>query len=190
VATPSRFQSKRLYNRLRRWRFRINAAVLRDRVTVSSGPGLLGVRSYMRVPAGGSLQVGGKAVLDEDATIQARGRIVIGERFSMGSMSRIVAHELIEIGDDVMLAQMVSILDHDHKFHVEDGQLQVARTDFDTAPIRIGSNVWIGDKATILRGVTIGSGSVVAANAVVTADVPPLVVVGGIPAKVIRSLAP
>lgn len=52
--------------------------------------------------------------------------------------------------------------------------------------VHIGKNVWIGDKATILPGVSIGEGTVVAANAVVTKDVPPFCVVGGNPARVIR----
>ena len=72
-------------------------------------------------------------------------------------------------------------------------------TDFDTlhelpanrklytkGPVIIGNNVWIGDKATILGGVTIGDGAVIAANSVVTKDVPAYSVVGGNPAKIIK----
>ena len=54
-------------------------------------------------------------------------------------------------------------------------------------PVVIGNNVWIGDKATILPGVTIGDGAVIAANAVVTKDVPAYSVVGGNPARVIKN---
>jgi acetyltransferase-like isoleucine patch superfamily enzyme len=56
------------------------------------------------------------------------------------------------------------------------------------APIKIGKHVWIGSNATILAGVTIGDWSVVAAGAVVTKDVPPMTVVGGVPAKVIKEI--
>lgn len=56
------------------------------------------------------------------------------------------------------------------------------------APITIGKNVWIGSNVTILQGVTIGEWAVVAAGAVVTKDVPPYTVVGGIPAKVIKKV--
>ena len=56
------------------------------------------------------------------------------------------------------------------------------------APIHIGKRVWIGSNATVLPGVTIGDGAVVAAGAVVTRDVPANTVVGGVPAKVIRHI--
>jgi acetyltransferase-like isoleucine patch superfamily enzyme len=55
-----------------------------------------------------------------------------------------------------------------------------------SAPIRIGDHVWIGLRATILKGVTIGDGAVVAAGALVIHDVPPGALVGGVPARVIR----
>ena len=55
-------------------------------------------------------------------------------------------------------------------------------------PIRIGNKVWIGANATILQGVTIGEGAIVAAGAVVTRDVEPRTVVGGIPARFIKSV--
>jgi maltose O-acetyltransferase len=57
-------------------------------------------------------------------------------------------------------------------------------------PISIGHHAWIGIRATILGGVTIGEGAVVMAGAVVTRDVPPYAVVGGVPAKVIRERTP
>lgn len=58
------------------------------------------------------------------------------------------------------------------------------------APIQIGNHVWIGSNATVLAGVTIGDWSVVAAGAVVTKDVPPNVVVGGVPARIIKHIIP
>lgn len=58
------------------------------------------------------------------------------------------------------------------------------------APITIGNNVWIGSNAVILSGVTIGDWAVVAAGAVVSKDVEPYTVVGGIPARVIRKVDP
>ena len=56
------------------------------------------------------------------------------------------------------------------------------------APIRLGKNVWVGSNATILQGVTIGDNAVVGAGAVVTKDVPANMVVGGVPARIIKSI--
>ena len=64
------------------------------------------------------------------------------------------------------------------------------RSSIVSAPIRIGNRVWIGSHSTILPGVTVGDGAVVAAGAVVTKDVPPNTVVAGVPAKVVKTIVP
>ena len=169
-------------------RFKVNVALLPGRIRTAGGRGMLGPRSSLRVVSGGTLTLGARPNIEQGARLSSRGDLRIGDRLFLGSNSRIVAHESIEIGDDVTIADMVSILDHDHEFHLEGGHLAVSRRDFTTSPIRIGSNVWLGDKVTVLKGVTIGDDVIVAANSVVTKDVPSRVVVGGIPAKVIRQL--
>jgi acetyltransferase-like isoleucine patch superfamily enzyme len=88
----------------------------------------------------------------------------------------------ITIDDNVMLAPKVSLLSEGHPVTVNDRQtLTVGK-------IHIKRNAWIGANATILQGVTIGENSVVAAGAVVSKDVPTNTVVGGIPAKNIKSI--
>jgi acetyltransferase-like isoleucine patch superfamily enzyme len=89
----------------------------------------------------------------------------------------------IEIADDVMLGPNVSLITSGHP--LDPAQ---RRTGVTSAPIRIGRNVWIGASAVILQGVTIGDDAVVAAGAVVTRDVPPLTVVAGVPATVIKKI--
>jgi acetyltransferase-like isoleucine patch superfamily enzyme len=97
----------------------------------------------------------------------------------------IYAWRKIEIGDRVLLGAGAVIYDSDfHPVEVE------PRNRFDEskvgiAPVKIESDVWVGARAMVLKGVTIGRGSVVAAGAVVTADVPSGTIVGGVPAKVI-----
>lgn len=88
----------------------------------------------------------------------------------------------ITIDDNVMLAPKVSLLSEGHPVSINDRQtLAVSK-------IHIKKNAWIGANATILHGVTIGENSVVAAGAVVSKDVPANTVVGGIPAKNIKSI--
>lgn len=85
----------------------------------------------------------------------------------------------IEIGVGCTIARDVIIRDYDA--HTID--LPAYRI---SKPIIIGNHVWIGNRAMILKGVTIGDGAIVAAGAVVTKDVPPHCIVGGVPAKVIE----
>lgn len=90
----------------------------------------------------------------------------------------------IYLGDRVLVGQNVVLATLNH------GMEPSRRGDLHPAPIRIGNGVWIGANATVLPGVTIGDGAVVAAGAVVTRDVPPLTVVGGVPARVIKKIEP
>lgn len=82
------------------------------------------------------------------------------------------------IGDDVDIAQETNIWTLEHDVHSD--------THADKGgDVIIGDHVWIASRATILPGVRIGNGAVVASNSVVTKDVPPMAIVGGVPAKVI-----
>ncbi len=120
-----------------------------------------------------------------DVLIQGSGKITIGYRSFIGSFSIIGCNDEITIGENVMIAQSVSIRDTDHNF--EDTDKPMIQQGTTTAPVIIGDDVWIGYGAVITKGIRIGSGSIIAANAVVTKDVPPKTIVGGVPAKVIRS---
>lgn len=71
---------------------------------------------------------------------------------------------------------------------INHGQDPAHRSDNHFAPIHLGKKVWVGSHATILPGVTIGENSIVAAGAVVTKDVPPNVIVGGVPAKILKPI--
>ena len=101
----------------------------------------------------------------------------------------------IVIGDNtygVLTGRYVYISDNNHgRTDYESLCQQPSERELDIkGPVIIGDNVWIGDKVTILSNVTIGKGSVIACNAVVTKDVPPYSVVGGVPAKVIKQISP
>lgn len=88
----------------------------------------------------------------------------------------------ITIEDDVLIAPNVSLLTEGHSISPSERQGLIPK------PIHIKRNVWIGANATVLQGVTIGENSIVAAGSVVSSDVPDNVLVGGIPAKVIKTI--
>jgi acetyltransferase-like isoleucine patch superfamily enzyme len=90
----------------------------------------------------------------------------------------------LEIGDDVMIGPNVSIITSGHPIRPSERRAGVV-----AKPIVIERNVWIAAGATVIGGVTIGENSVVAAGSVVTKNVPPNTLVGGNPARVIRSIA-
>lgn len=93
--------------------------------------------------------------------------------------TQITCHSRVEIGSNCTIARDVVIRDYD-AHSILDEKFKIS------SPITIRDNVWIGNRAIILKGVTIGSGSIVAAGAVVTKDVPDHVIVAGNPAKIIR----
>lgn len=98
----------------------------------------------------------------------------------INSNAQIVCAKSITIGKGVAIGDGVLIRDTDDHDLCYDGYRK-------SAPVVIGDHVWIGQRATILKGVTIGDGAVIAAGAVVTKDVPANTVVGGVPARVLKS---
>lgn len=107
----------------------------------------------------------------------------IGDRSMLGINARIDHH--VTIGNDVLMGPDVVIMTHAHAFD----DLAIPIRDQGSRPIRpvlIGNDVWIGTRAVIMPGVTIGDHAIVGASSVVTHEVPARAIVGGIPAHVIK----
>ena len=114
-----------------------------------------------------------------------QGKVTIGDACLMSPGARISASDEVTLGDGVMMANGAYITDSD--WH---GLYDRIDRDERVTPVRIGHNVWIGDSAKVLKGVTIGDNTVVAAGAIVTRDLPANVVVAGNPAKIVKELNP
>ncbi|MEH6549093.1 MAG: acyltransferase [Pseudomonadales bacterium] len=112
-----------------------------------------------------------------------QGKISIGDHVMISPGCRLSASDEISIGHSVMMANGVYITDSDWHTIYD----RTVRSD-EVYPVRIADNVWLGDHSTVLKGVSIGENSVVAANSVVSKDVPPNVVVAGNPARVVKEL--
>lgn len=108
--------------------------------------------------------------------------LVIGKNVFINSGCKVQDQGGIEIGDGTLIVHNVVLATLNHALAPE------RRGDLIPRPIRIGKNVWIGSNAVILPGVTIGDGAVIAAGAAVTKDVPENSVVGGVPARVLRTI--
>jgi acetyltransferase-like isoleucine patch superfamily enzyme len=112
------------------------------------------------------------------------GEVIIGDKTVLGQECTISAYKQVRIGEQCVIADRAMFIDFDH------GMVEVERTIREQGiykrDVNVGSNVWIGYGACVLRGVQVGDNAVIGTNAVVTADVPANAVVGGIPAKVIR----
>jgi len=161
-------------------RARLRARKLR-RAAERCGQGLLaeGGVTLTRRP-GSRLRIGdwvylfpgvGFHLIDPDAVLE------IGDSTYINRRTEIIARDHISIGAECAISWDVVITDSDEHWQEHVEMIQ---------PVHIGDHVWIGARAIILKGVTIGDGAIVAAGAVVTRDVPAGAVVGGVPAKVIR----
>lgn len=131
------------------------------------------------------LKLGAGCEVDDATTIAVYGdgRIDLGPGAFVGHHSTLAAHSAIAIGAGTYLGELVSIRDHDHAVGAPPSS-----GDFEISPIVIGPNVWIGAKATVLRGARIGEGAVIGANAVVRGELPARSVCAGVPARVLRLL--
>ncbi|HUU15938.1 MAG TPA: acyltransferase [Sedimentisphaerales bacterium] len=141
-----------------------------------------------------SISIGKKVLIRKGARLEAVGepdgerpKITIGDGTAIQFYFHCGAAESVTIGKNVLISGRVYITDHDHVF--DDPELPARNcSKLKSAPVVIEDGVWLGEGCVILKGVTVSERAVVGANAVVTKDVPPFTVVGGVPARVIRKI--
>ncbi len=177
----------------RRWKKMViipsrNAYIYIDKNAKTSGSGrlFLGVRwdhgrfmpSQMVMRPKSELMLNGEFRIYTgcNISINENATLILGNSYSNFNLN-LACFERIEIGDGVEISENVTIRDSDN--HSINGQ-EISK------PVKIGNHVWIGINATILKGVTIGDGAIIAAGALVTRDVPAGALAGGVPATVIK----
>lgn len=115
--------------------------------------------------------------------------LTIGKNCHFGAHNHITCINNVTIGDNLLTGKWITITDNSHGT-TDESMLHtdpIKRPLYSKGPVVIGHNVWIGDKATILPGVAIGDGAVIAANAVVTRDVPAFCIAVGNPIRIIKN---
>lgn len=176
------------------WMLYRNKVHAKGKVFMNIGAGILGNKNPDQIEFGICVRLSGWL------TVLGNGRITVGDYSLIGSRSVIQAWERVAIGSYVMISPDVWIQDNNsHSIHAQDRLIDILGSrDFNsvnidttnalTKPIVIGDHVWIGRRAIILKGVTIGDRAVIAAGSVVSQDVPADTVVAGNPAKIVKKI--
>jgi acetyltransferase-like isoleucine patch superfamily enzyme len=168
----------------RYWRFAVFK--LRNPHVVTEGFVFLGRRVTLEARRGyGRLILGRWVHIGSGNSIRCHeGTLRIGDKCVFGKDNTVNGYLDIEFGAATIVADWVYVCDFDHVF--DDVTVPIKDQGIAKSPVRIGPDVWLGTKVTVVRGVTIGQGCVVAANAVVNKDLPPYSVAVGVPARVVR----
>lgn len=116
-------------------------------------------------------------IVSEDA------RLEFGDSVFVGRGSEFDVLEKVSVGNHTVIAPGCFITDHNHGIS---SNLRIDQQPCTSSPVEIGRDVWLGTNVVVVAGIRIGDGAVVAANAVVTRDVPPMAIVAGVPARLLR----
>lgn len=127
-------------------------------------------------------ELGIGSTIEPFVVIQNPKNVKIGNNVSINHFCHIWGGGGVIIGDNCLIASHVTITTQTHS------PIGIYRESHVCKPICIGENVWIGSGSIILPGITIGDSSIIGAGSVVTRDVPPRVVVTGVPAEILRSI--
>lgn len=141
--------------------------------------------NYSHVEPRRRMKAGGGCAISPDAVFSNAERIELGERVRIGSRCHLWAghaHAKVIVGDDVLFGPEVLVTAASYRFN--DGQ-PVTEQRMDEADVTIGADVWLGTRAIVLPGVTIGEGAIIGAGALVRDDIPPFAIAVGQPARVV-----
>lgn len=136
-------------------------------------------------PGLGRLELGRDVWIGRGTAIRCHeGFLRIGDGVVFGAHDTVNCYLEVDVGPGCIFADRVYVGDFDHRY--QDPDVPIQRQGIVKTPVRIGPDCWVGEKATVLRGTTIGAGSVIGASAVVHGRVPERSVVVGNPARVVK----
>jgi acetyltransferase-like isoleucine patch superfamily enzyme len=151
----------------------------------TDGPVFFGRRLELQIGRGATIEFGRFVWIGDGSKLRCHeGRVEIGPKTVIGQECTISAYQQVRIGAECVIADRAMFIDFDHG--VVEVERPIRLQGIYKRDVEVGSNVWIGYGACILRGVRVGDNAIVGTNAVVTKDVPANAVVAGIPARVIR----
>jgi acetyltransferase-like isoleucine patch superfamily enzyme len=152
----------------------------------TSGMLFLGRGLELQIGRRGQIRFGRFVWIGDGTKIRCHeGVVEIGDKTVFGQECTVSAYQRVQIGEQCVIADRAMFIDFDHG--VVDVETPIRRQGIYKRDVVVGSNVWIGYNACVLRGVTVGDNAIIGTNSVVTRDVPANAVVGGVPAKVIRT---
>lgn len=164
--------------------FRARCERVGERLRLTNG--IPYIEGHLAIRLGDDVAIDGVSSLIA-AKVHERPVLEVGDRVFLGHQLTVSVAERVTIGSDVLISDRVMIADNDgHPLDPERRAAGEPVTADDVRPVRIGDGAWIGTRAVILKGVTVGRGAVVAAGAVVARDVPAYAVAAGNPARIVK----
>jgi acetyltransferase-like isoleucine patch superfamily enzyme len=168
------------------WRYLWRRTLTRaGRRWVTNGLVFLGRGLELQIGEQGQIRFGRFVWIGDGTKIRCHeGEVEIGDKTVIGQECTFSAYQRVRIGAECVIADRAMFIDFDHGVVEVDRPIRLQG--IYKRDVEVGSNVWVGYGACILRGVSVGDNSIIGTNSVVTKDVPANAVVGGIPARIIR----
>lgn len=170
-------------DRLEAWRSRARAEWRRRHLAprlVLGEDVEVGREVAFQIGSAGRICLADRAIVRHGADFKVDGELVVGEDSLIGPWCILGVLESVRIGRDVLVAERVSIRDHDHRYG---GEGPIRRQGYRVAPVIIGDGVWLGANVVVRQGVELGAGCIVGANSVVTRSFPARTILAGAPAR-------
>lgn len=147
------------------------------------------VSGPLRIELGDDCRVSGQTTFTGRTCAKEAPLLTVGSNVDVGWMTTIAVGSRVEIGDNVRIAGRALLAGYPgHPIDAKDRAAGLPETDEQVGEIVLESDVWLATGVSVMAGVCIGRGTIVAAGSVVTKNLPPFVLAGGVPAKVIRPL--